>query len=126
MRGISWPSDPLAAEQDLGGARRQVFFDLGVVVGQDAFDVGVGLGPVVLRVAGRDQVQQRDVLVAARLQRHLGGADGQLRFAGGEVVGGHDVRDVDDHPGVLVVERVSRGQPAVAVRPAGAGRTGRR
>lgn len=56
-RWSAGPVDPLSAEEDLGGSGWEVFLDLGVMVGQDAGDVGVGLGPVVLRVAGGYKVE---------------------------------------------------------------------
>ena len=110
-------SQPLPTVQDFGGARREVFLDFGVVVGEDALDVGVGFGAVALSVAGGDEVQQGDVFAAACLQGDMGSAGRELWFAGGEVVGGDDVCDVDDHAGVDVVEGVV-GEPPVALRSA--------
>jgi transposase-like protein len=49
---------PLSSEKDLGCPRWQVFLDLGVVVGQDAPDVGVGLGSLVLCITGGNQIKQ--------------------------------------------------------------------
>ena len=47
---------PLSSEEDLRCPRWQVLFHLGVVVGQNAGDIGIGLGPLVLGVTGRDEV----------------------------------------------------------------------
>src|SRR5664279_2345799 len=100
--GGGW--QPPAAAQDRGGPRRQVLFDVGVVVGHDPFDVGVGLGRVAQGLAGRDEVQQRGVGAAAGQQRDLGGVRGEFGFPDGQVVGGDQVRDVDDHRRVVVVQ----------------------
>ena len=55
VSGCGW--EPLAAAQDRGRAWREVFFDLGVVVGHDPLDVGVGFGGVAEGVAGGDEVE---------------------------------------------------------------------
>jgi len=111
------PVQPLAAEQDFGGARREVLFDFGVVVGEDAFDVRLGFAAVVLGVAGGDEIEKWHVVAAAGFQRGLGCGRGELRFTGGEVVSRDEVGDIDDHPHKFVVEGWVA-QPGIAVRSA--------
>ena len=67
-------------------------------------------------MAGGRQIEQRGVLAAAGAQRDLRRGRCLFGFPGGEVVGGHGVREVNDHRGVLVVQ-THPGQPPV---PAGA------
>src|SRR3954447_23953798 len=95
---------PLSSEEDFCRSGWEVFLHLGVVVGHDAGDVGVGFCPLVLCVAGSDEVEQGNVLVASGLQGYLGSSLGKLRLPGAEVVSGDGVREVDDHRGVLEVQ----------------------
>jgi len=54
-----------SAVEDAGGAWGEVFFDVGVVVGEDALDVAVGFGVVAFGVADGDEVEEGDVVAAA-------------------------------------------------------------
>ena len=73
----------------------------------------VGLGVQALGVAGGDEVEVGGVVVGGGGSGGAGGDAGLVGFAGGEVVDGEQVRDVDDHGGVLVVEG-GVGEPGVA------------
>src|SRR3954453_3146627 len=89
------------------------------MVAQDLGDIRFGLGPVALGVADSNQVEKWHVLEAAGLQRALCRGSSERGFPSRKVVGGYDVRNVDDHRGVLVVQAgVLIGQPAVATRGA--------
>jgi len=79
--------------------------------------MSVRLGPVALGVASSNQVEKGHVLEAAGLQRDLCGGSSELRLSARKVVGSDDVRDVDDHRRVLVIQpKVLVDQPAVATR----------
>ncbi len=72
MTRLACAVQPLAPVQYCCGARRKVFFDFGVVVGEDSANPGVGFGAVVHRVAGRDHVWSVPVLVDTGFKPRFG------------------------------------------------------
>lgn len=84
--------------------RGKVFFDVRVVDGEDPLDPCGRLCVVALRIAGGHEVEQGDVVVATCGQGDLCRVCGEAGPAGAEVVGGDEVRDVDDHRGVFGID----------------------